>query len=192
VVTQIAKLLSVVLGPPWLVVLVVASVYKSNLKPSQINLLLPALLIFEFIIPLLFLYLLIKKKHYSAWDLPIKEERRLILLIFLICSLVSLLVTKIYGNQFLTDLILIFLLLSFAGAVITYYWKISLHMLINTVGALYLNFLFDWKLPYIYVVIPAIFWARYYLKRHTLPQLAGGFLFSVVFVVASLKLLDYI
>ena len=70
--------------------------------------------------------------------------------------------------------------------VITFFWKISLHMTVNTSGAILLNTLFHGAYLPVLVVIPLIFWSRLYLKKHTPLQLLAGCGISAGVMLAAL------
>lgn len=187
---KLAKLLSIVLGPHlWLPVLTLSTIFRTNLTHSQINILLPTLLILQVLLPSIYIYLALKFNKISAWDFPKKEERYPFLLIILMSSLVSLALIFKFGNDLLFNLNLIIFSLTIIISVTTYFWKISVHTSLNTAGSILINFLYDGKFPLIYLTIPAIFWARYNLERHNLGQLLAGVIISAAVVKGALYFL---
>jgi membrane-associated phospholipid phosphatase len=146
----------------------------------------------QIVIPSGFVLLKLKNNQISAWDLPEREERYPFLVVSIVSYLVSLVLIYLFGNAFLLNLSAISLLLLVLIAITTWFWKISLHSSLNTAGALMLNFLFDWRLPWLFLAIPLIIWARLVLKRHTPAQLLGGVGLSAAVVWLFLKYLHYI
>lgn len=189
----VAKQLSIILGPHlWLPIILIASVFKTGLTSHQIIILLPLLFILQFLIPASYLLLAVKLKKSSSWDLPLRKERYPFLLLTSSIFLVSLLLVYRFGNQLLFHLQIIEVSLLFLLSIITRFWKISLHLSLNTAGSILINFLFGWQLPFLFLSIPIIAWARYYLKRHTVAQLLGGILVSALWTTFLLSYFKYI
>lgn len=190
---KVAKYLSIILGPHvWLPVLIIVILFKTGLNNNQLLILFPSVFILQLIIPISYIYLSLKMKKITAWDLPKREERYKFLAITLASYILSTTLTYIFGNKMLFDLSLIILLLLVMVSVITFFWKISLHTTLNTAGSVLINFLFGWQFPWLYLTIPVIFWARFTLKRHDKLQLIGGILASSIFTLAALKYLGYL
>lgn len=180
---KLAEIISIILGPHfWLPLLLVVFFTKTQLTSEQIKILLPTMLIFQVIVPISYIFIALKLKKVSAWDLPIKEERYFILSLMFISYLITLLMTYVYGNLLIFHLNLILFILLTITSFITYFWKISIHAILNTFGAIFINFLFNWQFPIIYLVIPIIIWARYKLGRHDFKQLLAGIILGI-FVV---------
>lgn len=190
---KLAKLLSVVLGPQvWLPVFLLIFIFKTGLTREQITVLLPTLLVFQVFIPLGYLYFAFKSGKVADLDLTKREERHVPLIVSLISWLISLVLVCFFGNQLLLHLYLIIFVLIIITTVITKFWKISLHMSINTLGSILVNFLFNWKFPFLYFSIPLVFWARLRLKKHTVNQLLAGFIINAVFILTALRFFNYI
>lgn len=188
---RLARIISVILGPLWLPLLLVAVLLRSGLSKNQLYILFPLLLLFQVVIPVAYLYLAVHFKKASSWDLPKREERYLFLAVSLVSYLISVVLIYFLANQFIFRLSLILIALLIIISVITYFWKISLHASMNTVGSILLNLLFGWSLPILYLVIPTIFWARLTLKRHSVAQLIGGTLVGGAFTLLALKYFGY-
>lgn len=150
------------------------------------------MLIFQFVVPFVYIYIALKLGIVSAWDLPKRQERYILLIVYFVSSLISLALVKIIGNEFLFNLNLIFLALTVSISLITIFWKISIHTSVNTAGAILLNFLFGWQLPWLYLIIPIVFWSRYKLKRHTFMQLLAGITLSATVVLGGLFYFGYL
>lgn len=95
-------------------------------------------------------------------------------------------------NDLFFNLFLTFFMLALISTAITHFWKISLHAAINTAGTILINFLFDWNLPFLYLLIPVVFWSRYVLKHHTATQLFFGSVVSGAFVLLAFYCFGYI
>lgn len=189
---KIAKYLSIILGPEvWFPVLILLFILKTGLIANQVLILLPNLIFFQLLLPAGILYWLIKTKRVSDWDIRKRQERFIILPIFLISTLVALVLVYHFGTALFFHLYLIMWLAACLGILITYFWKISLHAILNTTGTIIVNFLFAWQLPYLYLLIPVVAWARYHNKHHTIPQILAGVLVTLVIVLGTLKLFSY-
>lgn len=188
---NLAKILSIILGPQvWLPTLLIILLLRANLSFNQLIILAPVLLFFQFLIPLAYLYVAKRLGKEVAWDLPRRKDRFLFLGVCILSYQIALIVIYFYGNSFLFNFSLIPLFLLLILSAITLFWKISLHSSLNTTGAILLNFLFGWNLPWLYLTIPIIFWARIKLKRHTFIQLLAGVIVSGVLILGSLYLLN--
>lgn len=188
-----ARWISVILGPHvWLPVLFFLVVFRSGLTPNQLKIIFPSILILEIIIPIAYLLLGPKLGFTKEWDMKEIKERKPFLYLVLILSLISLGIVYIFGNVYLLNLSTIFLAWLVVFLLITRFWKISLHVGLNVFAAIMVNFLFGWRFPAIYLIIPIIFWARLRLKKHSLNQLIAGFLITVTILFGGLAIFRYI
>lgn len=189
---KLAEIISVLLGPHvWLPAIFIAAIFSSHLNQPQLITLLPSIVILQVIIPLAYLYIAPKIGLASAWDLPKRKERYLFLAVISISSIMSLLLIYSFGTKLLFHLNLLLFILLLVLFEITLRWKISLHISLNTTGAILINFLFGWNLLFLFLAIPLIFWARLTLKKHTAWQLLAGILISASFMLVGLKLVGY-
>lgn len=185
---KIAKLLSVILGLHfWFPAFLIIGLLKSGLSSSKISILFPILFLLQIIIPIAYIHIALHFKKVSNWDLPKKEERIFFLSMSMIAYLISMIIIYFLGNQFLFNLGLIVFTILTVMVITTYFWQISLHTGLNTTGAIIVNFLFNWSVPWLYLSIPIIFWARFKLKRHDITQLMAGMILSGGITLGMLK-----
>ena len=190
---KLARFLSLFLGPPvWFSILIVAALFKSGISNQNLNILLGSLFILLIIIPIGYIYVAVTMGKVTAWDLPKRQERYKFLVLIGINSLISIILIYFLGNQFLFNLGLILILLLLIISLITLFWKISFHSSMGVTGVILLNFLFGWKLYFLYLAILLIFWSRLKLKRHNLYQLSAGVLVSGFIILVSLIYLGYL
>lgn len=187
--TKIANWISFYLSHNfWMPVIFILLITRTGLSTSQILILVPAILFIHFIFEVLVMRRYFKKSFFEIWDIQKRQERYKYLFIYILATLISLIFIYIFGTttlfKYAAELFFLMVVLS----LITLEWKISLHMAINTAGAILLNIFFNWSLPWIFICILLVFWSRIYLKRHTVAQLIGGFLVSLVVMVGSLYL----
>lgn len=190
---KIAKFISVVFGIrvlPFILFIVVLS--KSGLSPNQLLLITPITIFLLILVPIFYIFFAIRSKKASSWDLSKREERYGFIKTALISGFLALLFIYFYGNQLLFHLTLTTILILVIIGFITRYWKISFHASLITGTVILINFLFDWSLPILYLLIPLVFWARFTLKQHSLAQLFAGSLISGGITLAALKLFGYL
>lgn len=189
---KIAELISEIIGPHlWMPILLLLLVFHTGLSLDQLAVLLPSLAILLIVIPFTYLHVALRLGWVSKWDLPKKEERRPIMMIFLVCSLISLVLAKRFGTEMFFDLFILVLITGFIASVITVFWKISIHMVLDTTGVLITNFLLGWHFWPLFLLIPVVAWARLKLKRHTPAQIAAGIILSSGIFFGGLKYFAY-
>ena len=79
-----------------------------------------------------------------------------------------------FANPLFFKLHFLLFILSCTTLLITLFFKISGHMIMNTAFILILNFLFGWTLLWLVLLIPLIAFARLYLKAHTKWEVLAG------------------
>lgn len=133
------------------------------------------------ILPALQTLIFLKLKLITDLDITNRKERPLFHFIGLI-PWILLLIISLYSIStifFIYELELIFIYL--ALAIISIYWKISGHMIFNSLLAFYsLYFYFSWYLLIFWIVIlPLIAISRVVLKKHTVKQVIGGTILGI-------------
>ena len=93
-----------------------------------------------------------------------------------------------------TQLIQIYTVLNITlliSTLLTMFWKVSFHMIVATLCIYIILILFKSPLLYsLLLLLPFIGWSRVYLKRHTVKQVAVGFVltfFSILFVLTFIN-----
>lgn len=190
---KLAKFLSIILGPHILSpILFIVVIFKSNLQSNQLAIIFPTVLLLQVIIPVSYLIIAPKLGWVSEWDMKTQKERQPFFVLLFILTTISLFVIYLFGNKLLLHLNLIFLFLLIVLSAITIFWKISLHASLNTAVAIIINFLFDWKFPILFLVIPTIYWARLQLKKHSTSQLLAGITLTTLVTFGGLYLFGYL
>jgi len=139
------------------------------------------LVIFTFVLPILSVVLFKLFDITSDLTVSNKEERPKLFFTFLIFFIISLYISFKSGNSQLIYLYSTLVLTFFLGTVITFWWKISFHMIIATLSILFIIFL--WREPQSYLLlslIPLIGWSRLQLRRHSIKQVIGGTLLAAI------------
>ena len=189
---KIAKIITFVFDPTVIIPLFFAVlVSETGLTPSQIKVILPLIFLVDVILPASLFFLSLREGWISDWEISKRKERINLYVIVCLLWFVGSGIAYFLGNELLFRLHLIFLLTFLAGVVLTLFWKVSMHMLVDTTVVIILNFLFAgfW---WLYLLLPIIAWARWQRKKHTISQLMGGFLLSLVVVLSSFRLFGYL
>lgn len=175
---NIAKIVSFALGMPWLAVIMYVMLHGTGLSDEQYRFFVQIFLIFSFIVPATFFAWEYRKGEISDADVTKRSQRYKLLTLVCASNFVTLACAYVYGTPLLYHLMLGVTLVLLAVYVITFFWKISLHMTFNVVGISMINVLNDWQFMYLYALIPVIFWSRRLLRKHTPWQLVAGFAVS--------------
>lgn len=176
--TNIAKIISILLGIPWLGIIVYVLLSKTQLLPHQSNMFLWVFFIFTFLIPTLFFAWEYKHGEISDADITRRSERYKLLTLTVVSNTLALICAYVWGTWILFQLMSGVMLVLLAVYLITFYWKISLHMTFNVVGISLINMTHDWSHMYLYVCIPLVYWSRKLPRKHTTWQLIVGFVVS--------------
>lgn len=185
---KIADIISRIIGPLlWMPLLLLLLIFKTGLNPDQINIIFPSLILLLVAIPFVYLFVALKMRWVSKWDLPKREERRPMLAILFVCSLIALLLVFKFGNKLILDLYILLLTTGFITSAITYFWKISIHMVLDTTVILFINLLFGWHLWPLFILLLFVAWARLRLRRHTPAQLLAGMALAFVIFLAGIE-----
>lgn len=180
---KIAQIISIVLGPIIWPVFIIILVLKSRLSNDKAIFILFILLFFQVFIPYFYIFLKYKLKKISDLDITERKQRHNPMIITSISFLISLIFVYFLGNYFLIKILIMTFLIMIINTIITFFWKISLHMTINIIFSILVNYLFNWKFSIIYLTIPLIFWSRLYLKKHTINQLLGALILNGTIVI---------
>lgn len=135
-----------------------------------------------FLFPVVFfVYSIITKK--TDYDLTEKSTRIPLYFVTLFAAILNLILLKQWGYMELAEIIAMFVILIMMLLAITYFWKISLHAIANTLffglmGIIYSNALLLLVPP----VIALVGYSRIKLEKHTLGQIIAGFVLGSLFL----------
>lgn len=176
--TQVAKLISFVLGVPWLGVILYVFLTQTGLRPEQADVFTRIFFVCTFLVPTSFFIWEYTHGEISDADITRRSERYKLLTLTFVSNAVALVCAYMWGTWLLFQLMTGVMLVLLAVYVVTFYWKISLHMTFNVVGISLLNMTQDWSMMWLYWCIPLIYWSRKLLRKHTKWQLIAGFVVS--------------
>jgi membrane-associated phospholipid phosphatase len=130
---------------------------------------------FTSILPMLFIFFLYATDRISDLDMSVREERERVFgafVIFYLTGTVALWLT--HSPRLMIATMAGYTLSTIVVQYITRYWKISTHALGITAPMFVLCILYGAQpLPFL-VLIPAVCWARVYLKAHSSAQVIAG------------------
>ncbi|MEK7581401.1 MAG: hypothetical protein AAB512_03900 [Patescibacteria group bacterium] len=163
----------------WFPVGLLVAIFRTGLSYSQIKTLSLVLLVLEVILPISLFFLVLKKKKISDIDVTKRKERYGLFGFMTVILAVSCIVAYFLGNHLFFVLQLAALALGLTIFLITFRFKISGHMLMNVSSIYVINYLFGWKLLWLFLIIPLVAFARIYLKKHTLAQVLLGLILGI-------------
>ena len=139
------------------------------------------------------LFIFAKKGIVSDLDLTDRRERPLYYFILMLLNFILLFVYVVFEvSMTLRYLMLIFLVELIFNFVITLFWKISNHTLWNTSFIVISIIFLGADFYFLLLIIPVVGWARYYLKKHTLAQLLGGFLLALTVILPLSVIFEFL
>lgn len=147
--------------------------------------LLPLLLFFSAILPVIFLIYGMRVGLIADWETTDRSQRYGLNLICLLGVVLDLVLIWLFSNGFLWRLFLIFLVLMIFYTLITFFWKISGHLTANTAFFWVINLFFGWRFWWLVFLLPLVSWARIICKKHDLGQVLGGILLSTVIILCG-------
>lgn len=189
---KLAKIVSLTLGLPWIIVLVYILLTHVHLTQEQLFQLLGVSFVFHIAVPGVYLFWAMKTGKIADLDITKREQRFGILTVLLLSYFSSLFIIQRIGNETLFHIFAIILAYISVVYIITFFWKISLHMGVNVLSVILVNYFYGWTMPWLYLAIPLIFWSRYTLKKHTPLQLVIGAIVSGSVILGGLKVFGYI
>lgn len=142
-------------------------------------------LFFIYFLPLVFFFLGLKIGWISDWDITKREERYRLYSFTFLSIVICLIVFSFFKEKMLFYFYLKLLLPVFIFFLITFFWKISGHTLVNSLFVLLLYFYFD-KSVILYLgifLLILVGWSRMILKKHTLAQVIAGTLLSLLILI---------
>lgn len=121
------------------------------------------------------------RSHNTNWDISDSSKRKKIVWYLLVVVIVVFLTIIQFRNTQLTQLFLLFLYWAIGFAGISQFFKLSGHIGILT---LCISLFVSWQgsLALLWLLLPLLAWSRITLKRHTMSEVIGGFLYTILLV----------
>ncbi|MCX6807131.1 MAG: phosphatase PAP2 family protein [Candidatus Berkelbacteria bacterium] len=180
------EIVSLILNPLFLaLILILLGIEESNLSKEHMMVFTLAALILNGFLPIYFIYSSFQKGIVIDDTVKNKEvikNRSSILAKIVIIFFAEIIALSFYHNpEPLYAIVFALALLNLALFIINMRRKVSLHAAGVTAFALVVLALFGWSFWLVIVLIPVVFWSRFYLLRHTKKQLLAGF-FTAIFI----------
>ena len=130
----------------------------------------------------------VRTGRYEDHHVSRREDRPRLLLLVVGCVVASLLLVRLLGATASTQVFTGLMLVSVAvGAVVSRWWKISMHALVLAASVTVLVALEARLLPLV-AVVPLVGWSRWRLHRHTWGQVVAGTVAGAALAAAALPL----
>lgn len=194
IVMRLAHILSYVLHPAVLLLVTMALLSLVQAKSSGRTLLDLGILLLGLLPGLLYIAWKVRRGAVSHPHLLLKEERRVVLPLFLLGFVGSLLLYKLTGApDFIAEGMAIGLLEGVGLTIITRFWKISLHAAVSMTCAAFLVPLSAALAAGMGTAALIVGWARLPVNHHTVAQVVGGWVYGFGVTLVLLALLtDYL
>lgn len=172
-------------------IVTVVAAFRSIANPIDLSVFLLVFFVLILVPPVVIMYSLIRANKVTNWDVSNRQQRIKVLSGLLGFLLIDCIIVWLVGNPYLVLLYGIFFLWFLGFYVITLYWKISGHTgsLTLAIGLLYMWYGEAVLLGLL--VIPLIGWVRVRRNNHTIAQVVGGVVYSllVLFLCLLLKII---
>ena len=168
------------------------AIFNSGLASDQIKILLPFLIFFDVFLPIFLFLLILKLGWVSDVDVTKRQERYQLFIGFTLILIAPTVLAYYFGNTLFFVLQLITLISALCMYLATLKFKISGHMFMNAEAILVINYLFSWNLLWLFLILPLVAFARFYLKKHSLFQIFAGCFLGLVIPLLILKIFKFI
>lgn len=180
------------ISKPITLVLLISAIISVLVRTDTTVYLKLLLALFTFFVPVLSMFLLRALGLTSDFGVSKREERPKLLLPMAISFTVALIISFNSSSSLLFTLYTVLVAVFLVGSVITFFWKISFHMIWSTLGVFFI--IYSWQIPTLYLLVlllPLIGWSRIQLKRHSLNQVVVGFLITLLCIISVLTLFKF-
>lgn len=189
---RLAERLSLILQPQAVAIFLYALVSFTFSRGLQALLFFVLGILFVSVFPTLFVLFLARWGKVSDPDLPKREERFFpYLAIVGMYGVLFVLFLFLSAPRPLLAITLCYVVITFVGAIISLFWKISLHLAGIAGPVTAISFLLHPLWGLLYSLLLPLGWARIYLKKHTPSQAVLGSLLSAFLTYAIVKLLCF-
>lgn len=138
-----------------------------------------------YLIPILYFFISLKKKWVSDIDVTIRQQRYPLFGIIFLLMLVTIYLYHLLDEDMLLTNFFQILLPFFIFFLITFFWKISGHVFINSVLMIliYRLYLDPIIIPLSISLLALVGWSRIMLNKHTLTQVLAGALLALMILI---------
>lgn len=148
------------------------------------------LLVTDALMPAFYLLYGLKKGFISDLDITKREERLGLYVFTTLIHLVGVVYAFSLSKTELGNILLVFWSLAVVFALITYYWKISVHAGVNGAALAFFNHFWGWEnYWWLVVVLLLVLWSRVEIKKHSWLQVTVGSGLAIAWVELGLRFL---
>lgn len=147
------------------------------------------LLIIDALAPAAFLIWGLVKKKFSDWDMSKRKERSSIYIFTVMMHFFGVVYAFMLGKEELSEVLFVFWLVALAFAIVTLFWKISIHAGVNGAAVAFFNHFWGWQnYWWLVIVLLLVLWARVEIRKHTWAQVLIGAGSAIVILEFGLRL----
>lgn len=148
------------------------------------------LLIFDALLPAIYMVVGLKTKKIGDWDMTRKEDRRGLYAFTALVHFFGVVYAYFLGKDELAEVLFLLWSLAIVFAAVTYFWKISAHAGVNAVLLTLVNHYFGWsRFWWLAIILLLVLWARVVIKKHSWAQVLAGAGLALVWVEGGLRLI---
>ena len=147
------------------------------------------LLVIDALLPAAYMLWGLAHKTISDWDMTKKDERKGLYVFTVLAHLFGVVYAYMLGKDELAEILFVFWWLAVVFAVVTLFWKISVHAGVNGAALAFFNHFWGWdNYWWLLIVLLLVLWARVEIKKHTWSQVLIGATTAIVIVELGLRL----
>lgn len=189
---KLAYWISLIFGNPVFVLIIYLLLNATGLSTRDHVLFSYIFWTLQVLIPGGFLFWALRTGRIKDIDITRREERFELLSIIFVGNTLSLAAIWLYGPMHLFHLFSGVYLVFVAVYLITFFWKISLHMTLNTMMVVLLIVLLGKAYWISAGLLPIVAWSRYQLHKHTPMQLIAGTAVPACILLGIYSYLEYL
>ncbi len=171
---RFAYLVSRVFDPILVTPMIFLVIFREESGKNYSIFFLLALLVFEALLPAVYVISKFVGRHMKDWDIKRKESRIPLMVFGLISQLVGLILCWWFGYMDLLILLLGLWVVLLTYLVVTYLYKMSVHAGVNAILAFMVTEFVGWEYWWLWLIPPLVSWSRLIVKQHSLGQVALG------------------
>ncbi len=146
------------------------------------------LLVVDAVLPALYMVYGLMKGKIKDWDITKREERMGLYFFTIFAHLFGVVAAYAVGKTDLFEILLVFWTMAVVFAVVTLFWKISVHAGTNAAVVAFFNHYYGWdRFWWLVLVLIVVLWSRVEIKKHTWAQVLVGATLALVWVSLGLQ-----
>lgn len=146
------------------------------------------LLVVDALLPALYMVYGLMKGKIRDWDITRREERMGLYFFTIFAHLFGVVAAYAVGKTDLFEILLVFWTMAVVFAVVTLFWKISVHAGTNAAVVAFFNHYYGWdRFWWLVLVLIVVLWSRVEIKKHTWAQVLVGATLALVWVSLGLQ-----